>query len=433
MLATMLWMSGLGLLLAAGSMASYLRLLMRRLTPVGVRQLFAANSSRRLRVDRERVGVAMSALHGVSMALFAIGLAGLLMESWPGHQTQALGTALLLAIGAIIICDISLPFLLVARHDEPEVILERWMPLLRASVYLAVPFTFPILISTSISRLLETAEEKKEEAATPQEELQELIEAGEEQGVIEKDAGELIQSVVEFGEKVVRDVMTPRPEIAAIEVTSSLDDLRRLFRERRQTRFPVYNGQLDNIVGVVSVQNLMALPPDEQVKATLASLMQPVPFVPETKPVQSLLKEMQRSTTQLAIGVDEFGSVSGLVTLEDLVEEIVGDIRDEIEPHAQDIVSETDHTYVVAGQTELAQIADRFHVSVEGEEYSTVAGLLLAELGHVPAKGERAERNGVAFDVLEANDRTVLKVRMTLPAEAGLPQPAPSHAEPREN
>ncbi len=429
----MLWMSGLGLLLAAGSMASYLRLLMRRLTPVGVRQLFAANGSRRLRVDRERVGVAMSALHGVSMALFAIGLAGLLMESWPGHLKQALGTALLLAIGAIIICDISLPFLLVARHDEPEVILERWMPLLRAAVYVAVPFTFPILISTSISRLLETAEEKKEEAATPQEELQELIEAGEEQGVIEKDAGELIQSVVEFGEKVVRDVMTPRPEIAAIEVTSSLDDLRRLFRERRQTRFPVYNGQLDNIVGVVSVQNLMALRPDEQVKATLASLMQPVPFVPETKPVQSLLKEMQRSTTQLAIGVDEFGSVSGLVTLEDLVEEIVGDIRDEIEPHAQDIVSETDHTYVVAGQTELAQIADRFHVSVEGEEYSTVAGLLLAELGHVPAKGERAERNGVAFDVLEANDRTVLKVRMTLPAEAGLPQPAPSHAEPREN
>src|SRR5438477_1932283 len=255
----MLWMAGLGLLLAVGSLASYLRLLMRRLSPVAVRQLLAAKGADRLRVDRERVGVSMSALHGVSMALFSIGLAGLLMESWPGHLMQALGTALLLAVGAIIICDISIPFLLVARHDEPEVILERWMPLLRASVYLAVPFTFPILISTSISRLLETPEEQREASATPQEELQELIEAGEEQGVIEKDASELIQSVVEFGEKVVREVMTPRPEIAAVEVNSTLDGLRQLFRERRQTRFPVYNGQLDNIVGVVSVQDLMAL------------------------------------------------------------------------------------------------------------------------------------------------------------------------------
>jgi CBS domain containing-hemolysin-like protein len=427
MLETMLWMAGLGLLLAAGSMASYLRLLMRRLSPVAGRQLFAANGARRLRADRERVGVSISALHGVSMALFSIGLAGLLIEAWPGHLAQALGAAVLLAVGAIIVCDISIPFLLVARRDAPEVILERWMPLLRATVYLAVPFTFPILISTSIRQLLEPADEKKEEAVTPQEELQELIEAGEEQGVIEKDASELIQSMVEFGEKVVRDVMTPRPEIAAIEVNSTLDGLRQLFRERRQTRYPVYSGQLDNIVGVVSVQSLMALPPEEQVRTPLSSLLNPVPFVPETKPVQALLKEMQRSTTQLAIAVDEFGSVSGLVTLEDLVEEIVGDIRDEVDQHAQDIVSETDHTYVVAGQTELAQIADRFHVSVEGEEYSTVAGLLLAELGHVPAKGERAEKNGVAFDVLEANDRTVLKVRMTLP------QPAPSHAEPREN
>ena len=171
----------------------------------------------------------------------------------------------------------------------------------------------------------------------------------------------------------------------------------------------------------------MGLPPEEQLKMTLASLLKPVPFVPETKPVQSLLKEMQRSTTQLAIVVDEFGSVSGLVTLEDLLEEIVGDIRDEVEPHEQDIVPETDRTYLVAGQTDLAEISDRFHVSIEGEEYSTVAGLLLAELGHVPAKGERADKNGVVFDVLDANDRTVLKVRMTLP------QPAPSHADRRES
>jgi CBS domain containing-hemolysin-like protein len=426
MIAIIGWWAGLGLLLAASSTASYLRLLMRRLSPVEGRRLFEVRDARRLRADRERVGVSVSALHGVSMALFSIGLAGLLIESWPGHWAQALATALLVAVGAIVVCDLSIPFLLVARHDEPAVILERWLPLLRASVYLALPFTFPILVSTSISQLLETREEKKEEAATPQEELQELIEASEEQGVIERSASEIIQSAVEFGGKVVREVMTPRPEIAALEINSSLDELRRLFRERRQTRYPIYGGQLDNILGVVSVQSLMELPPEEQVKATLASVMKPVPFVPETKPVQLLLKEMQQSTTQLAIVVDEFGSVSGLVTLEDLVEEIVGDIRDEVEPHARDIVRETERTYMVAGQTELAEIAERFHVSVESEEYSTVGGLVLSELGHLPAKGEKAEKNGVAFEVLDVNERTVLKVRMTLPADA--PAPAPSHA-----
>ena len=423
------WTVGLGLLLAAGSTASYLRLLMRRLGPVGARQLFEGRDARRLRAGRERVGVSISALHGVSMALFSIGLAGALIESWPGHLAQALGTAVIVAVGAIIICDLSIPFLLVARHDDPEAILKRWLPVLRACVFLALPFTFPILISTSISQLLETPEEKNEEAATPQEELQKLIEASQQQGVIEKSASEIIQSAVEFGGKVVREVMTPRPEIAALEINSSPDDLRRLFRERRQTRYPIYEGQLDNILGVVSVQGLMELPPEEQVKATLTGLLRPVRFVPETKPVQALLKEMRQSTTQLAIVVDEFGRVSGLVTLEDLVEEIVGDIQDEVEPHAQDIVRETDRSYIVAGQTELAEIADRFRVSVEGEEYSTVGGLVLSVLGHVPTKGEKAEKNGVAFEVLDANERTVLKVRMTLPAEApDVENPDPAHA-----
>ncbi len=406
---------------------------------MGTRQLFEVRDARRLRADRERVGVSISALHGVSMALFSIGLAGLLIESWPGHLAKALGTALMVAVGAIIICDLSIPFLLVARHDEPETILKRWLPVLRACVILALPFTFPILISTSISQLLETPEENNQEPATPQEELQELIEASQEQGVIEKSASEIIQSAVEFGGKVVREVMTPRPEIAALEINSSLNDLRRLFRERRQTRYPIYEGQLDNVLGVVSVQGLMELPPEEQVKATLTGLLRPVRFVPETKPVQALLKEMRQSTTQLAIVVDEFGRVSGLVTLEDLVEEIVGDIQDEVEPHAQDIIKETDRSYVVAGQTDLAEIAERFRISVEGEEYSTVAGLVLSVLGHVPMKGEKAEKNGVAFEVLDANERTVLKVKMTLPAESPTVEnsdpehagrrAAPSHAE----
>jgi CBS domain containing-hemolysin-like protein len=298
------------------------------------------------------------------------------------------------------------------------------MPFLRLCVFLALPFTFPILISTTIARLLEPPEEK-EEPPTAQENLQELIEAGEEEGLIEKGQGEMLQSVVEFRDTLVREVMTPRPEIAALEINAPVEELRRLFREKRLTRYPVYAGQLDRVEGIVNVRDLMELPPDEQSKVTLRALVRPVTFVPETKRIQELLKALQQTTTQMAIVIDEYGSVAGVVTIEDMVEELVGEIRDEVEPHARDIVRETADTYIVAGNTELAQIAEQFHVEIASGDYSTVAGLLLAYLGHVPQRGEKLEREGLLFEVLEASERTVLKVRLRFSS----PQATSAHAE----
>ncbi len=425
-----IWIVLLVGLLVCGSVASYLRLLLRRLTPVAALQLFQPSKGRRVRADRERVGVSISALHGATMHLFAVGVTGLLFLERPGHLWGNLCAALAIVLSVIAIFDQLIPFMLVARHDEPEVILEHWMPFLRTVVLLALPLTFPILVSTTIGRLLEPPEEKPA-PPTPQQSLQELIEAGEQGGLIEKGEGELLQSVVEFGDTLVREVMTPRPEIAALEINAPVEELRRLFREKRLTRYPVYSGQLDRIQGLVNVRDLMELPPDEQAKVTLRSLVRPVPFVPETKRIQALLKELQQTTTQLAIAVDEYGSVSGLVTIEDLLEEIVGEIRDEVEPHARDVIKETPNSYVVRGHTELAQIAEQLHVDIEGRDYSTVAGLLLARLGHVPKPGETVERSGVTFEVLEANQRTVLKVRLRVPPDASH---APStDAEPHAN
>ena len=427
---TILWIAVLVALVVAGSVASYLRLLMRRLTPVGARKLFQATEGCWIRADRERVGVSISTLHGAAMHLFAVGLTGLIFLRRPAHFWGNLGASLIVVLCVIAICDQLIPFILVARHDEPEVILEPWMPFLRRSVFLALPLTFPVLISTTIRRLLEPLEEKAEEPS-PQEDLQELIQAGEQEGLIEKGEGELLQSVVEFGDKVVREAMTPRPEIAAIEINSSLEDLRKLFREKRQTRYPVYSGQFDHVEGIVSVRDLMELPPEEQTRATLRSLVRPIFFVPETKPVKELLKELQQSTTQMAIVIDEYGSVAGLVTIEDLVEEIVGEIRDEVEPHERDITKESPNTYIVAGHTELAHIADQLHVEIERGDYSTVAGFLLAHLGYVPSPGEKVQKNGLTFEVLEANERSVLKVRLSFPTTA--PEGAPTHAGPHAN
>jgi magnesium and cobalt exporter, CNNM family len=426
---TISWVCLLALLIAAGSVASYLRLLMRRLSPVAGRVLFQATPGRKVQADRERVGVSISALHGASMALFAVGMTGFLVVREPEHLLGDLGISLLIVLGVISIFDQLIPFSLVARHDDPEVILKRWMPFLRQAIFLALPLTFPVLISTSIGRLLESPDQKPEPPNT-QDELQELIEAGEQEGLIGKGEGAMLQSVVEFTDKVVRGVMTPRPEIAALEINSSVDDLRALFRQKRQTRYPVYTGQIDHIAGMVSMQSLMELPPEEQTKATLRSLVRPVPFVPETKPVQELLKELQQSTTQLAMVIDEYGSVSGLVTIEDLLEEIVGDIRDEVDAHAHDIVKEPNGTYLIAGHTELAHVADQFHIEFDAQDYSTVAGLMLAQLGHVPSPGERVVKGGAIFEVLDADQRTVLKVRLKIPATS--PAETPTHVQSRK-
>ncbi len=421
LLITVIWLAALGALLTVGSVASYLRLLMRRLTPMGAHKVFQARQGR-VQVDRERAGIAISPLHGVAMHLFALGVFAILILRRPEHFWSDLGSSVITVLAAIAIFDQLIPFLLVARHDEPEVILERHVPLLRWAVYLSLPLTFPILISTSIRRLLEATEDEPE-APKPQEPLQELIEAGEEAGLLAKGEGELLQSVVEFGGKVAREVMTPRPEIAALEISSPVEELRKLFREKRFTRYPVYAGELNNVQGIVSVRDLMELRPDEQGRVTLRSLVRPVPFVPETKRIQELLKELQQSTTQMAIAIDEYGQVSGLVTVEDMVEEIVGEIRDEVEPHAQDIVKESSDTYLVSGHTELAQLADQLQIPIEARDYSTLAGLVLTELGHVPTPGEKVEKEGMRLEVLEANQRTVVKLRLKLIASA---PPAPS-------
>jgi len=418
------WILLLAALLVMGSVASYLRLLLRRLTPVGARKIFGFSHQGLSRPNRERVGVSISALHGAAMHLFAVGLTGLLIWQRPDHLWSDIGTALGIVLGAVIIADQLIPFLLVLRHDEPETILEHWEVGLRRAVIGALPLTFPILVSATIARLLEPTEPEPE-PPTPEENLAELIATGEQEGLIEKGEGEMLQSVVKFGDKVVREIMTPRPEIAALDINSPVPDLRALFRAKRFTRYPVYSGQLDHIEGFVSMRDLMELSPEEQNRATLRKLMRPVPFVPETKAVQDLLKELQQATTQMAIVIDEYGSVSGLITIEDMVEQIVGDIRDEAEPPTRDIVKESVLSYIVSGRADLAEVSDEVRVPLEADGYSTVAGLVMNKLGHVAVAGEKVESQGLTFVVLEANQRTVLKVRLLLPP----PQPTvtPAH------
>ena len=239
--------------------------------------------------------------------------------------------------------------------------------------------------------------------------------------ISEAEGRELLHSIVDFTETVVREVMTPRPDIVAIRAESSLDDLRALFREEQYSRIPVYRGSLDNIIGIVFVKDLAALPPGAQ--PPLTTLMRPAYMVPESKRGAELLKEMQRRQAQTAIVVDEHGGTAGLVTVEDLLEEIVGEIRDEYDVEGDTVTDEGDGVFVFDGKVAVDEVKDRLGVRIEREGFETVGGYLLAHLGRMPYVGETFEVDGLAVEVIEVERRRITRMRVqragTLDAQEG--------------
>ena len=233
---------------------------------------------------------------------------------------------------------------------------------------------------------------------------------GEEGAISEEEGRELLQSIVDFTETVVREVMTPRPDIIAIRADATLNDLRTLFREEQYSRIPVYRGDLDNIIGIVFVKDLVALPPGTE--PPLTTLMRSAYMVPESKRVSELLKEMQRRQAQTAIVVDEYGGTAGLVTVEDLLEEIVGEIRDEYDVESETVTDEGDGTFVFSGKVGVDEVKDRLGVEIEREGFETVGGYLLSHLGRMPYVGETFDVDDLAVEVLEVERRRITKVRV---------------------
>jgi CBS domain containing-hemolysin-like protein len=222
----------------------------------------------------------------------------------------------------------------------------------------------------------------------------------------------LLQSIVDFGDTLVREVMTPRPDIVAIPESATIGDLRTLFREQEYSRFPVFKDSLDNIAGFVFIKDLVALGVTDDTRP-IASLIRSAAVVPETKLVPELLKQFQIQQMQCAIVVDEYGGTAGLVTLEDLLEEIVGEIRDEYDVESDSVVDEGHGRFLFSGKVDIDAVAQRLDVDIEREGFETVGGYLLARIGRVPTVGERFEIDGLNVEVLEAERRRITKVRMS--------------------
>ena len=320
----------------------------------------------------------------------------------------------------------------ILMHFIPDMLLYRttgrWLlpllPLIRAAMWLVWPVRVFLEGAESLARIAEHEPERTEEQRT-EEGIEALVEQAEEEGIIEPEQADLIEQVVEFSDKRVREVMTPRPDIVAIAADATLEELHAKFVEMRFARMPVYEKSLDDIFGVVYAQDLLHIADQDLLKRKVRELVRPVLLIPETKAGSELLREMRHKDQPMAIVIDEHGLVAGLATVEDLVEEIVGESgRDEKKP-APDVVREADGGLVMRGSMSIGHVEELLGVRFgdkSDEAVTTIAGLLSHVSGKVPAPGDKIDLEGHRFEVLEANQRKVLRLRIRKrPAAAPAP------------
>ena len=311
---------------------------------------------------------------------------------------------------SIVVFRQLLPRLIATR--APEMVLIRLFPFFRLCHLLMRPFARLVtIILNYFHRWEEEMEPEKEEEAS-EEEIQAFIDAGKEEGILEREEGELIESIVHFGDKVAREVMTPRTQIVATDINSSMDQLLKLITTKRHSRIPVFRDDIDNMEGVIHERDLLRVWQKGEKIDSLRPLVKPVQFIPETKPVDDLLNEMKQKGDQMVLVVDEYGGVSGLITMEDLVEEIVGEIHD-TESDGEKIIEESPGVYIVPGSLELGALNEMLGSPfVEQTDCTTVAGAVVELFGKLPSAGEKIEHQGILIEVLDADRRRVHRLRM---------------------
>jgi putative hemolysin len=370
----------------------------------------------RLGLNREHLMLSAAVLSQLSLACLTLIFGMLLFDrtSITDRPTIAeIGQAVLGVVLVIVLFNRLLPFIFFTRTRGLWVVRVRW--LLRLLFYLVLPVTIFLSFMLSIAALAEAPKHEEEDDAS--EAVDALIEAGEEEGIIEEGDRELVRSAVEFGDKVVREVMTPRPQMMAIPGSATLEELLQLIDKHPVSRVPVYEGSLDHITGIAFAHDLLRVSDEAARTRTVSSIQRPVAFVPETKKVNELLREMQREKQHMRIVIDEYGGVAGLVTIEDLLEEIVGSIADE---HEEDELEspkrDADGAWLVPGNLEIARLEDLFGDQWEmPEEYeaTTVAGLVSEVAGRIPMPGEVVEEDGLRFEVLASTDRRIERLRVS--------------------
>lgn len=400
---------GLLLMLVTFVQLLYLESLRLRTRERPALEFFKQTLADRLRLESERGVLTFCLIKHTLLVLLGVLWLGLMMDGATDPVRAVTGAV----VGSV--CS-----MLAAAYAGPQALYRRtrgsWLlplvPLLRALALVVRPFVMVFEFFQSLAELGEP-EEAAQETTTPAENIDALLSAGTEEGLIEESDRELIQSVVAFGDKTVREVMTPRPNIVAIQADQSLEDLRELVINEQYSRIPVYEESIDQIIGFVHVRDMFELEEEERRRRKMRDLVRPTRFVPETKPVNDVFREMQQDRAHMAIVIDEYGNTAGLVTLEDLVEEVFGEIRDEHEP-GLDIAVDTNGAYIVSGNLDLDRLRQLLEFRPQDEpESTTVGGLVTEWLGRVPQTGETVERNGIRIEVLASNELRVEQLRVS--------------------
>ncbi|MDE3198549.1 MAG: HlyC/CorC family transporter [Acidobacteriota bacterium] len=372
-------------------------------------QFFKSEFEGRLNLRSEEGALSFSLWKHTCLVVYGILLLARAVDGEP-LTGSALAESLIFAWAGTILCAYLIPQLLFRRTEG------KWLNGLHGFFALSALMARPLVaVLGFLHSLLDIVKQDTAdtEPATPAENIETLITAGTEEGLIEEEDRKLIQSVMAFGDKVVREVMTPRPNIVAIQADETLAALHELVVNEQYSRIPVFQGSIDEIIGFVHVRDMFEVAESSRAERKVRELMRPVRLVPETKPVNDLMREMQQEGGHMVIVVDEYGNTAGLATMEDLVEVILGEIRDEHEPDS-DITEDGRGGYIVSGNFDLARVSDMLEFHPEEEiESTTVGGLVMEWLGRVPKAGESIERDGIRIEVLASDDLRVEQVRLS--------------------
>jgi len=403
-----------------------------QLSDVGLRRLISDAEERpetratiflnKVLQNRARFSFALSATIQILLVAVAVLITSISLSLFDNRRSVLAGL-----VGGLVLAGIFrqlLPLLISARN--PEATLLFLLPAIRPFAPLMAFASDPFHRLFDRPRRKEQVTEDEADDAKDDSvgDIQALIDVGEAEGIIEEEEGELIHSIIEFGDTRVSEVMTPRPDIVAVPATATVRAARDVMIESKYSRLPVYREQIDNVEGLIYVRDLLLSWAEGKEDSAIAPLVRPVYFVPETKAVAELLEEMKKAHVQLAMVIDEYGGVAGLVTVEDILEEIVGEIEDEdiAGEELKEIVpdEECEDCYEVSGSTEIGKIERLFDMEIEDDDFTTIAGLVISEAGKVPIAGEHLNFRGLEVDVLEADERRIgrLRVKRAAPERA---------------
>ncbi|MCM3874250.1 MAG: hemolysin family protein [Pyrinomonadaceae bacterium] len=409
------------LLLVVLSLLATVDMALGQLSDVGLRRLIteaeegskgrSAGFLKQVLENRPRFSFAISATIQILLVAVAVLITSISLTLFSERRSVLAGL-----LGGLLLAGMFrqlIPLFISTR--DPEATLLFLLPVIRPLLPLMAFAADPFHKLFDRTRRKELAPENGEDDDEEDigDDIQALIDVGEAEGILEEEEGELIHSILEFGDTHVSEVMTPRPDIVAIPESATVREARDLMIESKYSRLPVYRDQIDNVEGLIYVRDLMQRWAEGKEDEPIARLVRPVYFVPETKPVAELLEEMQKAHVQLAVVIDEYGGVAGLVTVEDILEEIVGEIEDEdIGGEEAEIVESPDGAYDVLGSTEIGKIERLFGVEIEDDDFTTIAGLVINESGKVPRSGEHLTFRGLEVEVLEADERRIGRLRL---------------------